>query len=278
MTMSPVRRLLNRRALPIVILGAVLLLLAVASNGVRLYADWLWFREIGFLRVFATELGTRVVLLLGVLVAAFAFLAANVRYAQRGVVPYPLHIRLTPEMPPVQVPNTVQKLALPVAAILAFILAAGTSRAWMVAQQLVHRVPFGVTDPVFGRDIGFYVFTLPAIATGVGLLLTLVVMALLLTVPLYMLRGDLIVQPRVRLERSAGMHLGVLVALLFTAIALRIWFVNIPELLYSTTGPLLGASYTDLHARLPALRVLAVGALVAAGLTIYGAIRQRLAL
>lgn len=272
------RRLLNRRALPIVLLALALVLLALASNGSRLYADWLWFREIGYVRVFATELSTRAVLFLGIFTLAFAFLAGNVRYAQRGVVPYPLRIRLSPELPPVQVPSTVQRLALPAAAVLAFVLGAGASRAWLAAQQFVHRLPFGVTDPIFGRDIGYYVFTLPALAMGVGMLLTLVVTALLLTVSLYVLRGDLVVQPRVRLEKSAGVHLAALIALLFTTIALRLWFVNIPELLYSTTGPLLGASYTDLHARLPALRVLAVGALIAAGLTIYGALRQRLAL
>ena len=48
------------------------------------------------------------------------------------------------------------------------------------------------------------------------------------------------------------MHLGILVAVLFLLTALRLWFVDAPKLLYSTTGPLVGASYTDLHAQLPA--------------------------
>ena len=56
-------------------------------------------------------------------------------------------------------------------------------------------------------------------------------------------------------SRAAGLHLAILLAALFLLTALRLWLVDIPGLLYSTTGPLVGASYTDLHARLPALRV-----------------------
>ena len=72
------------------------------------------------------------------------------------------------------------------------------------------------------------------------------------------------------------MHLGILVAVLFLLTAVRLWFVDAPNLLYSTTGPLVGASYTDLHARLPAIRVTAVLALVAAAIVLIGAMRRDL--
>ena len=83
-------------------------------------------------------------------------------------------------------------------------------------------------------------------------------------VPVYWLRGDIVVGPRrVAVEPSAGQHLATLLAAFFLLTALRLWLVDIPGLLYSTTGPLVGASYTDLHARLPAMRVSAVVAVVA---------------
>ena len=64
----------------------------------------------------------------------------------------------------------------------------------------------------------------------------------------------------------------------FLLIALRLWLVDIPGLLYSTTGPLVGASYTDLHASLPALRRLrGGGASLAAVAVVVGAVRGRLA-
>ncbi|HMA22146.1 MAG TPA: UPF0182 family protein, partial [Gemmatimonadaceae bacterium] len=60
--------------------------------------------------------------------------------------------------------------------------------------------------------------------------------------------------------------------------ALHIWLVRIPELLYSTTGPLTGASYTDLHAKYPALHLTAITAIIGIGLVVYGMLRGRIVL
>ena len=144
--------------------------------------------------------------------------------------------------------------------------------------RAIYGVPFGTADPVFSRDIGFYVFTLPALSTGLGFLLTLTTLSLLLVVPVYVLRGDVVPAPRgLRIEPSAGLHIAILLALFFVLLALELWLVDIPELLYSTTGPLIGASYTDLHARLPAMHLSAAVALVAAVAVLIGAVRGRLA-
>jgi uncharacterized membrane protein (UPF0182 family) len=268
----------KRQILPLLLLLLGFVLLALVRPGIELYTDWLWYREVGHERVFLTELGTRATLFVGVFVLAFAFIAANLRYAQRGAVPDPLRFRLRPDLPPLDLTRMVGRLALPVAGLAAFVLATGTAGGWMIVQQFIHRVPFGVADPVFGRDIGYYVFTLPALATAAGLLMALVVGALVLTLPVYVLRGDVIARPRILVEPSAGLHLGTLLALLFVAVALQTWFVHIPGLLYSTTGPLVGASYSDLHAQLPALRVLAVASLLAAAAVLYGALQRRLVL
>jgi hypothetical protein len=150
--------------------------------------------------------------------------------------------------------------------------------AWDVALRAVYGVPFGIADPVFGRDVGFYIFTLPALSAGFGFLVTLTVLSLLLVIPVYALRGDLVPGPRrVQVEPSAGVHVAVLLAVFFALMALELWLVDIPGLLYSTTGPLIGASYTDMHARLPAMRVSAVVAAIAAVVVIVGAVRGRLA-
>ncbi|MBE0594029.1 MAG: UPF0182 family protein, partial [Gemmatimonadales bacterium] len=143
--------------------------------------------------------------------------------------------------------------------------------------RFLHRAPFGTVDPVFGRDVGYYVFTLPAIATAVSLLTTLAVLGLLFAVPLYLLRRDVIVlRRRVAVEPSAQWHLAALLALLFVALALRVFFIDIPSILYATTGPLFGASYTDLGVKLPALRALGIAALVGAGLVLWGGSRRHL--
>ena len=78
------------------------------------------------------------------------------------------------------------------------------------------------------------------------------------------------------MEPSASLHLAILLAVLFVLFAAQLWLVDIPGLLYSTTGPLVGASYTDLHASLPAMRLSAVVALLGAGAVVVGAARGRL--
>src|SRR6266550_2167012 len=90
---------------------------------------------------------------------------------------------------------------------------------------------------------------------------------------LYGVRRDIVVFRRqVTVEPSARLHLAVLIALLFVLVALSVYFVRLPGLLYSTTGPLVGASFADLHARLAGLAAVAGGALV-----LWGAKSQRLA-
>jgi uncharacterized membrane protein (UPF0182 family) len=257
---------------------AAFLLLGLVPTVVQFYTDLLWFQEIGFTRVLLTELGTRGALFLIVLVVSFAFFFANLRFAQRGVVPFPLRLQLAPETPPVDIASALQRLTLPVSALIALLFALGASPSWLLIQRFLHRTEFGFADPVFSRDVGYYVFTLPALSAIAGLLFAYVIIALLMTVPLYLLRGDLIVRRRVRIESSAGMHVGLLLALLFVLLAVRTWVVHIPELLYSTTGPLVGASYTDLQARLPALRIISFAATAAAIAVIVGAVRQRVVL
>src|SRR3989475_11077379 len=82
---------------------------------------------------------------------------------------------------------------------------------------------------------------------------------------------------RVRVEPPARLHLAVLIALLFVLVALRVYFVRLPGLLYSTTGPLVGASYADLHAQLTGLRLAGLAAAASGALVPWGAPRHRLA-
>jgi uncharacterized protein len=268
---------MKRRNVALLAGGLFLGLVFLVPGLIHLWVDWLWFQEVGFEPVFVRELVTKAVLFVAAGAVAFGFLFGNLRLAQRGRVFNPVLVKLNPEAPPVDVTELLRKLALPLALFLSAIVALSATRAWMVVLQFVNRVPFGSADPVFSRDVGFYIFSLPALAAGLESLLALVVFGLMLAVPLYWLRGDIIVAPQgVRVEPSAARHMGVLVIGLFLALGLQNWFLRVPELLYSTTGPLVGASYADLHARLPGLRIAAVTAVVSGVIVGLGLYRQRL--
>ena len=81
--------------------------------------------------------------------------------------------------------------------------------AWDVVLLAMYGSRFGVADPIFSRDIGFYVFTLPALSAGIGFLTTLTRLCLFLLIPLYWLRGDIVLGPRgLSIEPAAGMQAG----------------------------------------------------------------------
>jgi uncharacterized protein len=247
-----------------------------------LLTDWWWFQEVGYQIVFTRPLLTGLLLFLAVGGLTFLVLYGNLRLAQRGLVPYPVVLRFTQNQPRVDLTRPLRRLTLPASLIVALLAGIGATAAWDLVLQLIYGTPFGIRDPVFSHDLGFYVFRLPAISAGLGYLSTLALISLIVVVPVYLLRGDIVPgpgpgrTPRLRIEPSAGMHIAGLLAALFGLIALRLWLVDSRNLLYSTTGPLIGASYTDLHATLPALRASAVVAVLAAALVLVGAARREL--
>ncbi len=140
----------------------------------------------------------------------------NLRVAQRGLVPYPVVLRFKQSAPQVNLTAALRRLSLPVSLAVGLLAGFAATPAWDLVLQVIYQTKFGIADPVFSRDIGFYVFTLPALSAAIGLLTTLAVLCLLLLIPLYWLRGDVVLGPRrLSIEPAAGLHLAILLAALF---------------------------------------------------------------
>jgi uncharacterized membrane protein (UPF0182 family) len=244
-----------------------------------LLVDWWWFRELGFEVLFTRRIGTRLALFTVVALAAGGLVHLNLAIATRGGVTDVVRIlsRTGVDAANFDLAGLLRRLARPIAILVGLLVGTGANALWDTMLRAAYQVPFGVADPVFDRDVSYYVFTLPAFAAVLGVLTSLTVLTLFLLLAVYFLRGEIEVNPRrLRIESSAGMHLAIVLATLFVLWALQLWFVDAATLLFSTTGPLVGASYTDLHASLPALRVSAIAALLAAAAVIEGGIRGRL--
>src|SRR5712692_8778259 len=267
----------RRRRLLVFVFVAVLLLLLLPSL-VSLGAEWPWFQALGYERVFVTRLVAKTLLGVGAGVVAFAFLYTNLRFAQRGAVPDPVVLRFNEGAAGLDVTHLLRRLALPTALGLALLFGLAAAGGWLGVLQFLRRTPFGVSDPVFGRDVGYYVFTVPVVASAIAFLTVLTTVALLATIALYVFRQDVVaLRRRVTVEPSARWHLAGLIALLFLLAALRVYFVRVPGLLYSTTGPLVGASFADLHATLTGLRLAGVAAVAGGALVLWPTRTQRLA-
>ncbi|MEP7327053.1 MAG: UPF0182 family protein, partial [Gemmatimonadota bacterium] len=269
--MNPRRVLLISIA---VFVAALLLLPAMTTS----LADWWWFREIGYQIVFTRELSTQFALFLVGALLTGGVIYLNLRIAQRGLVVNPIVFTLGENIPNVNVAAILRRVTLPVSLVIGFLGGLAATSTWEVVLKALYRTPFGITDPVFGRDIGFYVFSLPAVSLLLGILSTLAGFSLFFLLPIYFVRGDIKLGARkIIFEPSAATHLSIVLAAMLLLTAIRLWLVDAPSLLYSTTGPLVGASYTDMHATLPAIYVSAVLAVIAAIVILVGARRGALA-
>jgi uncharacterized membrane protein (UPF0182 family) len=136
-----------------------------------------------------------------------------------------------------------------------------------------HALPVGETDPIFGLDLGFYLFELPFRWFLYHLALVTLIGCLLSAVFLYLIQGGIWVTPRgPMLAPAARAHLFVLGGLVTVAIAYRLHLATY-DLLYSARGIVSGAGYTDVHASLPVLRILMVLSLMSAVAFFAGAAR-----
>ena len=253
---------------PLIIL---FILISLAGQLLPLYTDYLWFQEVNLTSVFTTILWTRVVLAVIAGVAFALFVYGNVRLAARssgGDVlmeledPLGLPSRLVIE-------PLFRRFLLPGTLVLGLLAALAASSQWELILRFWNAQPFKVTDPVFGLDLGFYVFRLPFIRLVAGWLMTALGLTFLLVLATHVLHRGVQLGPRgPRVTSQARTHLLALGALLLVVKAGG-YYLDTYELLLSPRGLVFGATYTDLNAQLPLLRVLAVLALGAAAICLW---------
>ena len=251
--------LIRRWSTLLVIIGSVI---AVVWHLLGVYADFLWYDQLGYSNVFLylTIIKTSLFLAGGLLAATL--LALNISMV--------LPLALGPITRPL--PNDFVRLALALLRLLIYVallitgLIFGSQAAdhWELVVMLLHQVPFGISDPQFGRDVTFYVVNLQVLRAAqvwfLGLFITIIVISVSLYAVIYLLRGlSLVLAPKTL------RHLAVLGIFLMLILAFH-HILNIYELTLSEAGVVTGATYTDVHARIPVYWFLTgIGLLAAVG-------------
>jgi uncharacterized protein len=259
----------------------LLILFIVALAGIpafaEFYTDWLWFQEVGFEQVFLRTLTVRTVVTVLTGAIVFGILTANLLLAARGLRPRQIMIA-SQQGPQVVVidPARIRPLALLATAGVSVLIGFYAGARWETWLYFWYGAPFGSADPILGRDIGFYVFTLPLLELVHGLLLFTLILAAVVAIAAYVFGGDLGVDPARGLygSPSAVRHVALLGSALLLVLGLGAWLA-IPQLLTNPSGVVFGASYVDVHARMPALRVLIGAALAAAALAVWQSVATR---
>jgi uncharacterized membrane protein (UPF0182 family) len=264
-------RLVRSTRLLIPLLVVFILLLVVLGGGTRLYTDLLFFRSVGFSKVFTTVLYTRILLfvmfgaVMAVAVGTNIVLAYRLRPPVRPLSPEQRNL----ERYRVAVEPYMLLILLGVSTLFGVVAGLSASAKWRTWLAWRNGEPFGKTDPQFGRDISYYVFSYPFQRFLLGFLLSAVILSLLVALVTHYLFGGIRIQtPGERVSSAAKAHVSVLLGLLAL---LKAWAYYLDRfgLVFSERGFTTGASYTDVHAVLPAKLILLFISLLCAVLFIY---------
>ncbi len=271
MGMRPAARMpkLTRRSrILIAIALAVVLLLLIGPRFVDTYVDWLWFGELGYRSVFTTALITRIVVffVVGIVFGAIVFAGLALAYRSRPVfVP-----ASGPNDPVARYRTAIMSrlklvgIGIPVAVgLLAGLIA---QNYWMQIQLFLHGGDFGVTDPQFGLDLGFYAFDLPFYRLVLSFLFFAVFLALATNLVGHYIFGGIRLAGRSgAVSRAARLQLVTLLGVLVLFKAAAYWLDRYELLSHTRSGkPFTGAGYTDINAVLPAKLILLAIALICA--------------
>ena len=262
----------------VVIVVLVILLLTLRGLA-TFWTDFLWFDSVGLSSVWSTLLVSRVAPVIVMAVFAFLLLWVNLLFIDRISPRFQL-IEPSPEEEMVErfqewVEPRIRRVRLALAALFGLLVGLGTAVWWEHILLYFNRTSFGATDPIFNRDLSFYVFQLPLLRDLYSWGFQLMVLTTILVAALHYLNGGIRLRQGRAPQVSPGVkaHLSVLVAVLAILKAAD-YRLDSFDLLYSDRGVVFGASYTDVKAQLPALTLLALISLFAAALLLWN-IRRR---
>ncbi len=245
-----------------VIGGIVLFIILLIAFIGRFYIPMVWLSSVNYLSVFWKIITTQ--LWIGIFFAALFFVLSflNFNYARRYAPPIQVDAASEEnERPEMQIYRTLQsfkiskKFVIGISLVLSIFMGISESVNWQTVLMYLNRVPFGMNDPVFGQDIGFYLFSLPFLeylrnwlSFAIGLILVIVLVVYVAKRAVRFENRKLMVDPPVKL------HLSLLLGTYLLIQAASFW-INARKILYSSQGLIYGAGYTDIHVNLLAIRI-----------------------
>jgi uncharacterized membrane protein (UPF0182 family) len=245
----------------LVVIVALIVLFSVASIAKGIYAEYLWFDSLGYASIYGKEIVTKVWLFFAGSLLFLTLIGFNLWLARR-LSPSGLEESFIAEVEPATLRRIVSIVAVAGSLFLAVVFGSVAAGEWDTVLRAANGVSFGTNDPAFGRDAGFYVFTLPVLRFVQGWLLGAVIVVLLGVIAAYAFSISL-QNFEVRLSRAIRAHVGVLLIALLAMLCFG-FVLSIFDLAVSKNGFVQGATYTDLHAREPGYYALIILSVVAA--------------
>ncbi|WP_371307026.1 UPF0182 family protein [Gordonia sp. (in: high G+C Gram-positive bacteria)] len=270
-TRGPVGRptLSRRTKILIAVVVVLLILVLITPRIVSLWTDWLWYSDIGYRSVMSTMVTTRLLTFLVVALGVGVLIFAAVYVAYRGRPPYV--VPSGPSDPLARYREVVgrrPKVTALIPAVVVGVLAGLVAQAsWTTVQTFLHGQSFGVTDPQFNLDIGFYAFTLPFVRLLLDMLFLALGVAFLANLLTNYIFGGIRLGGggrRGMISGPARAQLAVIAGLFVLTKAVAYWFDRYDLLTSDRRGDNIGATFTDVNYVLPSKLILMVIAIVCA--------------
>jgi len=257
---------------------SVVLVLALffLPSFISLYVDWLWFKDVRFEKIFSTKLNAQAMTAFAGLLAGFVITYVNIWFSMkvtkgRSVV----MTSYSQAIPQLDILRHFDRLKMIVPTGIGLFVGLLFSNSWLKFLYYFHGADSGHTDPIFGKDVSFYLFTLPAYEIISTTLLLILGAALVVSALNYLLKGALLLTPKgIVSEQSASAHLSVIGSLIFLVLAGKA-YIGMHAILYSSHGHVSGATYTDVHAVIPFLQAKIFIALASAVLLVANIFLRR---
>ncbi|MBL7054926.1 UPF0182 family protein [Candidatus Woesearchaeota archaeon] len=243
------------------ILIFVIVLLFLSISGLTgLVTDYWWFDALGFEQIFLITLFSKIRLFAIAAAVFFLFAVVNVWISSKLIKKNKFSF----------------KLKLLIITGLSVVISIGVSSEWFKFLQFINKTSFGIVDPIFAKDVSFYIFSLPFYQFILGFLMSTVILTAILVVLNYLSsRIDIkkilakpkfpqgVIPPQsspfdfkvLFTERKIIVHSGILISIFFLLLAVKHYLSRF-SIMYSEQGMVVGAGYSDVVAYLPMIKIM----------------------
>jgi uncharacterized membrane protein (UPF0182 family) len=263
---------------PIIWIIALLFLIIPFFNQViQFFIDYLWFNEIHQKSLFTTRIMTMATCGIVGFVLTGLLLVINSTIAERlssGKVFIPLSAVGFEFF--TRISKFSKRVFLLISLIVAIFSGIAASGYWELFLKFIHSTPFGVTDPLFGKDAGYYLFHLPFLRSVYYGTLFMFIISFVFSVLIYIVRGGIFigsVPPTI--PGKIKIHLSVLAAIIIGLLYFHFDF-SLAAMVTKSSQILSGAGYSDVHFQIPVLNILKYTSVVAGLIILFGAFSKSL--
>ena len=273
----------NTRLFSVIGLALFFLISASFTTIISFVTDLWWFAEVGQIEVFVKPLVTKIIIGLATAAIATIFLLTNFLIAVKSKTSWTAFIPAALLGQSISLDSrTLKKIGILVCIVTSLFIGFVTAFNWQDILKFISGVSFGEYDPIFKRDISFYIFYLPVFNIGLGLIKILIFISLISSVALYILKGSFNIAgflskleiPGLKLSKSdhsdpkAQIHLGILLFLFLITTAVGT-YLSLFKLLSTQNGPLFGAAYTNVVIMIPIIKISVFVTVLIALLTLF---------